>query len=589
LQEQGVMSIRSLAKQLNGVSEVTVRRDVNRLAKRGLLKRTHGGVVRVDDVDEFDLLAPSIGDSTESVDFQTFDAIILSPVEGRGAMALRKQIKRMPVPFIAESAPQEGGIYLGPNNWAAGYALGCVAGRDCQTDEPANVLLISHEALPNTVARADGFINGLKDTLGAIAKIVRVDGEGEYRFAYSAAKDAFQAHPEINLIFGVNDHSILAGMEASDICAMDAVRAYSVGGEGDEILAALTQNKILHACAALFPEIVGRKAIDLIAFALEGHALPDEVFTPFEILTAKNLPDFYRLRDGKFALRQDVIAKIDPGPDVPPLSVQNKRPSVNFMPHFPAHDWYRNMTRAMQERADALGFNLVVSAPQAGIAREIVRLRSVIAKRAAKQIMPDETILLAAGETTLLLAKEICGRPDLTVVTNSFEILKLLAGPNNPKVILTGGEYQEKDRCLVGPSLASLFEMMRVDRAFLSINGISPRFGLSATDERIARALQRFISAARTTCVLADHTLVGFDANHRIAQVDGVAELITDSGTLASHRLAFAEAGVRVILADDEEISETLPPVQPGQSEILNKYGHPTEPRCTEVQLLDNS
>jgi len=45
---------------------------------------------------------------------------------------------------------------------------------------------------------------------------------------------------------------------------------------------------------------------------------------------------------------------------------------------------------------------------------------------------------------------------------------------------MTSGEYQAKDRCLVGPSLGALFETMRVDRAFLSVDGISARFGASA-------------------------------------------------------------------------------------------------------------
>lgn len=564
LRERGILTIARLAELIGDVSEVTIRRDANRLAKLGLLKRTRGGVVQVEDVEERDYAATQrdVTIAEEETGFEAFDAIILSPVEGRGALALRNQIKRMPVPFIAESAPQEGGVYLGPNNWAVGYALGCVAAREHAGAAAARLLVVSHEALPNTVARAQGFVAGLKDVLSREPAVYRVDGSGEYRFAVAVAKDAFDAHPDIDMVFGVNDHSVLAALDAAAAKGMANLAAYSVGGEGDAIFSALASGGALRACAALFPDIVGRKAIDLITLALSGQNLPAEVFTPFAILSAANLADYYHSSDGRFELKASVLSKLETGPTVPPGSTAVRRASVNFMPHYPAHDWYRNMTRAMQQRADALGLDLVVSAPQAGIAREIKRLRQTIASTAAQRVHAGDTILIGPGEVCLQLARELRGMTDLTVVTNSFGVLKAMSNLPGIKVIMTGGEYQEKDNCLVGPSLAALFEMMRVDMAFLTVDGISAHFGLSASDERIARATQRCISAARAVTVLGDHTLIGFEANHRVVEIASATELITDSGTLPAQRMAFASAGVRVTVAEE--------PTQPVQFDQPN-------------------
>ena len=47
LTKQGEVDIKKLAAEIN-VSEITVRRDLNKLATDGLLYRTHGGAVRVD-------------------------------------------------------------------------------------------------------------------------------------------------------------------------------------------------------------------------------------------------------------------------------------------------------------------------------------------------------------------------------------------------------------------------------------------------------------------------------------------------------------------------------------------------------------
>jgi DeoR/GlpR family transcriptional regulator of sugar metabolism len=164
-----------------------------------------------------------------------------------------------------------------------------------------------------------------------------------------------------------------------------------------------------------------------------------------------------------------------------------------------------------------------------------------------------ETVLINAGVMAPAMARSLEARVDATVVTNSFDVLSHLSGRDDgPKVILTSGEYQQKDRCLVGPSLGALFETMRVDKAFLSVDGISARFGASAADERLALAARRMVAASREVFVLADHSLVGLEANHRITPAANLDELITDSGSLPADRLACASAGLRVTLADGE-------------------------------------
>jgi DeoR/GlpR family transcriptional regulator of sugar metabolism len=53
--------------------------------------------------------------------------------------------------------------------------------------------------------------------------------------------------------------------------------------------------------------------------------------------------------------------------------------------------------------------------------------------------------------------------------------------------------------------------------------------------------------------VLADHSVVGMEARIRIAALDAVDTVITDLGTLPSHRMELAAANIRVIIADDDE------------------------------------
>ena len=173
---------------------------------------------------------------------------------------------------------------------------------------------------------------------------------------------------------------------------------------------------------------------------------------------------------------------------------------------------------------------------------------------------------MLAGEIKQLASAGDRRIDGLTVITNALDVLERLSGAARVKTILTSGEYQAADRCLVGPSLDALFELMRADKAFLSVAGISARFGVSALDERLALAGTRFMRAAKTVIAMADHTLLGTDANHRIGRIEAVDEVITDDGSLPAERLALRSAGVEVLVASDEEDSDG-PNVSPARSE----------------------
>jgi DeoR/GlpR family transcriptional regulator of sugar metabolism len=565
LQISSPRSIAELCREIPGVSAVSIRRDVARLADRMRLERTHGGA-RVLPAHTTDDVEPAQG-------IEGLDAIVLPPVEGRAVDTLRHLARRRRIPFLAESSPQEGGIYLGPDNEAAGRDLGLAAGRllsDKLTS--ARILLVSLESLANTRARADAFLEGFTAAFSGAIEHWRINGEGSFRASLQASRDAFDAIPGINVVFGVNDHSALAALEAADQIGAHPF-GFSVGGEGSRLFEMLASRRKLYICAALFPEVVGMRAIDVLADAFAGAPLPAEIRTPHAIVTADNLPDYYRFDGGAYVLSEEAPSRLGL-----PTALAGKRRqaaphTIGFMPHYPAHDWYRNMTRAMERRARDLGLGLRVSAPAAGIAREIEALRRTIADAAAARVRPGETVLINAGVMALPLAGKLAARGDITVVTNSLDVLHLLSGQAGPKVILTSGEYQPKDRCLVGPSLGALFETMRVDKAFLSVDGISARFGASSTDERLALAARRFVGASREVFVLADHSLFGMEANHRIAPAGQLTELITDSGSLPADRMACASAGMRVSLADLDHLDRITEPFEATPRLAANALG----------------
>lgn len=563
------VEIAELARDMPEVSQVTLRRDIAELAEAGALKRTHGGAVLPDaSIVRFPGKAPS--DDVTRVD--EMDAVILPPLVGRGGEALRRQIARRGIPFLAESAPQSGGIYLGPDNFGAGRELGQLAGRQADDLNTIRLLVIGLPELENTRTRVDGFLDGLKDAFAGPIETTQINGQGSYRIAMRVAGDAFASSTPFNMVFAVNDHAAIAGADAAERHGVE-VRLYATGGENPDFVAKVAEGGPLKAVAAFFPEVVGASAMDRLAVALAGRRSPTDEKTPHAMITAENLKSFFAKSDRGWRLREDRWADMV-GDDVV-RRTGARRARVGFMPHFPAHDWYRAMIQAMRARAATHQLRLELIPPHQGISAEISRLRIEIAKLAASTLVAGETIILGAGEATHCLAAEIRQiafsdterLSGLTVVTNALDVLYRLEGAPGIKTLLTSGEYQSADNCLVGPSLDALFERIRADRAFLSVAGVSNRFGISASDERLSLAASRLSGAARRTIALADHTLIGAEANHRIARIDDLDAVITDDGTMPVDRQSLRAAGVEVLVAGED----ADPPAQQIAPEPIDK------------------
>lgn len=543
------------------MSTVTLRRDVAEMAGVGLVIRTHGSVqlAETQEPNHGTYLkppSPQPGFVPKIVSaLDNIDAIILPPVSGKGSNALRRQIRRAGIPYLAESAPQDNGIYLGPDNFTAAHELGQLAGSRCKSQQ-ARLLIISHAELSNTESRADGFLEGFSEASHCPVEIIRVDGKGRYHTAHEAASDVFSTHDDIDVVFGVNEQSTLAALDAGKHYTTSA-SFYSIGGERAEFLAQVADGGPLKAVCALFPTVVGAIAIDQLAMKLSGTPLPPQLLTPHSIITESNLEEFYtRDQKGHWLLKPSVFDELVNAPET--LHTNTPLPArVGFLPHYPAHDWYRAMIQSMQQRVKRYSMTLDIIPPDQTMHEELSRIQHHVASIAVDTVQANETIIIGEGVATLYFAKALKRKQreqpnalvGLTVITNSLDVMYELAEISSMNTVLTGGEYRESSRCLVGPSLRYLFERMRADRAFIGVAGITTEFGLSAVDERRALAARYFINAARHTTVLTDHTLVGIDASHHIANLNDIVEVITDDAVLPQHRHDIRASGVHLTIA----------------------------------------
>ena len=175
--------------------------------------------------------------------------------------------------------------------------------------------------------------------------------------------------------------------------------------------------------------------------------------------------------------------------------------------------------------------------------------KCAIGRRAAQLVQEGETIIIESGSTTLELARNLGEIRKLTVLTNSLAICKELSANEGIEILVLGGSLRRQSASLVGSWVAETLRNVRVDKAFLGANGLSASFGISAPNPYTAESRKAMIAAARTCIALADHNKLGVETLYRVAPLDVLDILVTDTQTVEEQLVAIREAGVEVLIA----------------------------------------
>jgi DeoR family transcriptional regulator, fructose operon transcriptional repressor len=582
LQARGFVSVRALS-ELCGVSEMTIRRDLQQLEGQKRLQRTYGGAV---------LLPPATGTGPAAeplnagasassdvsvgapVPLDNFiahrvDVLVAASIDPRFDAALLERCAQHRIPVIAESLVVTDGPGTGAtsastarksivsvDNYQAAHALGCWAGDYARRhfQGRARVLDLTYH-FTNTQARSAGFIAGLREVLPTAEVALSLSAQADQQTAYRLTRDALDVDSQVNVIFAINDATALGAMAACREMGADPANLLIVtfGLEGDTLKNALLAGGYCRAGVAMFPEIVGPTCVEAAIAAYAGRRLPERLVTPHAVLTADTIEQFYDHDDGGWRIRWPALENRLPMPlDVEgaPAEPDGPRPArIGFVVPFLEHEWYQNLIAYMAAYTDRLGIALEVG-DAAQVRKDDVALRvRSIARAAAALVQPGDVVLISGGATTLCLAEELAATSGkLTVITNALPVFEALRTAPHVTLVMTGGEYHSGG-ALLGPTAESALRELRADRLFLAVDEVSLGFGLSLANLAEVAVTQAMLRAAREVILLADHTRFGQESVAQVAPVTAIHRLITDNALPASARLELSKLGVEVITA----------------------------------------
>lgn len=183
--------------------------------------------------------------------------------------------------------------------------------------------------------------------------------------------------------------------------------------------------------------------------------------------------------------------------------------------------------------------------------REVINLqeKQSIAREAVKLINPGENIALSAGSTIYELAKLIKPENNIKVVTYAVNIACILIS-KGIEVIMPGGVCKDGTYTLVGDMTVKFFENIRLDKCFLSVNGIDLDYGLSEVDIHEAVVISTIINNSSEVIALMDHTKFGRQKLVPVCKPEEIDVIITDNKTSQTYIKNFREKGIKVILGE---------------------------------------
>ncbi len=560
IEEHGFLTVGELS-ELCDVSEMTIRRDLDRLEKESRIRRTFGGAASLSSplATGQESVEPAQATRPESFLADRVDVLIVTSVNPKYDGRLLESISRRNIPIIAESTViQDEESVVAVDNYQASLDLGRRAGEYARShwSGKAYILDLSY-SLTNTQARSRGFVAGIREIVPDAEVVLSINTQSRYDTAYQLTRDALTVHNKINVIFAINDTTARGAINACKDLHLDpeSIIVIPFGLEGNTLKNALMDGAFCKLALAHLPEIVGPVCVETAIAAYNHQPLPQHIVTPYAIVTAETLPEFYTNHNGEWVLRWETVKErlsIPLNIDIHRPRLSDQLPHrIGFIIPFSEHEWYKTLIIAMRDYAGRLKIEFEVIDAEQNMKEEIDIRRRAIATTAAGMINPGEVILIDGGPIGNYLAECLQERQNITVITNAvtvFEILKQNAGL---VLILTGGAFRHSSQVLVGPTAESTLHELRADKLFLTITGASLNFGLSHTNISEVTMKQAMIHSAREVILLADHTYFGQDSVVQVAPLTVIHKLITDDALAASVRLDLNKLGIQIILANE--------------------------------------
>lgn len=183
--------------------------------------------------------------------------------------------------------------------------------------------------------------------------------------------------------------------------------------------------------------------------------------------------------------------------------------------------------------------------------------KAQIGQLAASLITKDDSIIIASGTTVLAMARCIKPIHRLTVISASLKVSELLGANEAIDLIQLGGTLRTSSLSVVGKYAENALQGFSCSKLFIGVDGIDLDFGITTTDMRESDLNRAMMRTAQKTIVLADSSKFRRRGFSKIADIEDIDVIITDSNIPDKIAQAIEDRGIeiKVVNVSDKHLS----------------------------------
>ncbi len=142
-----------------------------------------------------------------------------------------------------------------------------------------------------------------------------------------------------------------------------------------------------------------------------------------------------------------------------------------------------------------------------------------LASEASKYLQDNQVIFFNSSSTLTYIVPHLLRYKNLHIITNSVHLLQHISSIHIP-CTLTGGKYNEIERCLSGKQSEEFLRDINPDIAFLSCEALSDDGYLSDSDSELAEIMKIMVKNSKKSVLLMDRSKIGTVCTYNICHKD---------------------------------------------------------------------
>lgn len=153
-----------------------------------------------------------------------------------------------------------------------------------------------------------------------------------------------------------------------------------------------------------------------------------------------------------------------------------------------------------------------------------------IAEYCANMVQEGNSVFLDCGTTVERIAEALSRKSNITVLTNSLNGAQILSSAKKIQLIMVSGEFSEEQQGFGGQITSNFMERFNVDIYFLGVVGLDPVQGLTSSSVMDGETSRSVMRHAKRVIAVLDHTKLGYVYFEKIADVNEIDLIVTDTG-----------------------------------------------------------